>query len=71
MELPTAVLVHNALLGIKGAKGTLLSVSAHGYYEINLKFGDGTHRVLLPIGATVVIASEPEEVGDEPIELER
>ncbi len=71
MELPTQVLVHNQILGVKGAKGTLLSVSPHGYYEVNLKFGDSQHRVLLPVSSTVVIASEAEETGGEPIELER
>ncbi|MDH3744467.1 MAG: hypothetical protein OES47_05115 [Acidobacteriota bacterium] len=71
MELPTQVLIHNQILGVKGAKGALLSVSGHGYYEVNLRFGEGFHRVLLPIGGTVVIASEAEEAGDESIELER
>ena len=61
MELPTEVLIHSELLGMKGAKATLLQVSAHGYYEANVRFGDLTHRVLLPIGGTVVIAQEAEE----------
>ena len=71
MELPAQVLIHNQILGVKGTRGTLLSVSPQGYYEVNLKFGESTHRVLLPIAGTVVIASEVEETGDEPIELER
>lgn len=71
MELPAQILVHNETLGVKGAKGTLLSVSAHGYYEVNLRFGESTHRVLLPVAGTVVISSEVEEVGGEPLELER
>lgn len=71
MELPTAVLIHNETLGIKGSRGDLLNISPQGYYEVNLKFGEKTHRVLLPIGETVVIGQEPEVADAERIEVER
>ena len=61
METPTEVLVHCDLMGLKGARGRLLQVSPHGYYEINLHFGDNQHRTLLPVGRTVLIASDAEE----------
>jgi hypothetical protein len=61
VELPTEVLVHNELVGMKGTRGTLLQVDPHGYYEVNVRFGERTHRVLLPVAATVIIAQEPEE----------
>lgn len=61
MELPTEVLIHNEVLGIKGGKGTLLQVS-DGYYEVNCQFGDRLHRTLFPIAGTVVIQREPEPV---------
>ena len=61
METPTYVLVHCEMLGVKGTKGRLLQISPNGYYEINLPFGDWTHRTLLPVGQTVLIAAEPEE----------
>lgn len=61
METPAEVLVHCELMGLKGAKGRLLSSSPHGYYEINLHFGDKLHRTLLPIARTVLIASDAEE----------
>ncbi|MEM9293543.1 MAG: hypothetical protein AAGD01_17800 [Acidobacteriota bacterium] len=61
MELPAQVLVHNAIMGLKGAAGTLLRIDAHGYYELNLSFGDKLHRALLPIEETVVIHRRPEE----------
>ncbi|HLF57635.1 MAG TPA: hypothetical protein VI942_12380 [Thermoanaerobaculia bacterium] len=61
METPAEVLVHNDLLGIKGTKGRLLGVSASGYYEVNLQFGDRRHRTLLPVARTVIIASDAEE----------
>lgn len=71
MELPIGVLIHNEVLGIKGSRGDLLNISPHGYYEVNLKFGDKTHRVLLPIGLTVIIGQEPEVAETERIEVER
>lgn len=71
MELPVAVLIHNEVLGIKGSSGDLLAISPNGYYEVNLKFGDKAHRVLLPIGGTVIIAREPEVAAAERIEVER
>ena len=68
MELPAEVLVHNEILGVKGSKGRLLTIAREGYYELNLAFGDRTHRVLLPIERTVIIASQAEAefgVGEE------
>ena len=60
MELPAEVMVHNEQLGMKGTRGRLLQVSPDGYYELNVKFGERTHRVLLPVAATAVTAREPE-----------
>lgn len=71
MEQPTDILIHNALLGVKGARGTLLAISPHGYYEVNMKFGDRLHRVLLPIETTVVIAQEAEEEAAAQLQVER
>jgi hypothetical protein len=71
MELPAEVLIHNELIGVKGGHGVLLSISGHGYYEVNLKFGENVHRVLLPIATSVVINREPEEGGTETLEIER
>lgn len=62
MELPAEVMVHNELMGMKGTRARLLQVSADGYYELNVKFGERTHRVLLPVASTGVIAREPEAV---------
>lgn len=72
MELPAEVLIHNETVGMKGSKGTLLTISPQGYYEANVKFGDRLHRVLLPIARTVVIHQAPEEaVAAEELEIER
>lgn len=72
MELPAEVLIHNETVGMKGTKGTLLTVSPQGYYEANVHFGDRLHRVLLPIARTVLIHQTPEEaVMAGEIEIER
>jgi hypothetical protein len=71
MELPAEILIHNALLGMKGAHGTLLHMSELGYYEVNCLFGEKTHRILLPISETAIILREPEEASPESIEIER
>lgn len=71
MELPIGVLIHNELLGVKGSRGNLLNISPHGYYEVNLEFGEKTHRVLLPIDNTVIISQEAEVAAAERIEVER
>ena len=61
MDLPAEVQIHNPILGLKGGKGTLVAVSAHGFYEVNLVFGGNSHRVLLPIPETVIIFRQPEQ----------
>jgi hypothetical protein len=71
MELPAEVMVHNEILGIKGAKGRLLTVAREGYYELNLTFGERSHRVLLPIERTVIIAAQPEAEFGAGEEIER
>lgn len=71
MELPAEILIHNALLGMKGAKGTLLHMSELGFYEVNCHFGENVHRILLPISGTAIILREPEESMPESLEIER
>lgn len=71
MELPTDVLIHNELLGIKGGKGTLLQVSSDGFYEVNCAFGERLHRTLFPIQGTVLIQRQPEELTSVDQEIER
>lgn len=70
MELPSDILIHNDLLGMKGTRGRLLQI-AEGYYEVVYRFGGQIHRVLLPIGQTAIIRSEPEPESGETIEIER
>jgi hypothetical protein len=71
MELPANVLIHNPILGLKGASGVLLEIRQEGYFEANCQFGEKVHRVLLPIDGTVLIARDQEDAGVERIEVER
>jgi hypothetical protein len=49
----------------------LIRIVEGSYYEVNLRFGERLHRVLLPIERTIIINKEPElEVGDQ-AEIER
>ncbi|MEM6702654.1 MAG: hypothetical protein AAF690_08130, partial [Acidobacteriota bacterium] len=58
-------------LNLKGTRADLIRISDEGYYEMNVPFGEKTHRVLLPIQETVVIQLEPEETGELDFEIER
>ena len=71
MEPPVEVLIHNELLGLKGREGTLLGINPNGYYEVTTIFGDRLHRLLLPIGATVLIVKEEEESWSGGLDIER
>ncbi len=71
MELPAEVLIHNEVLGVKGARGILLQVNTDGYYEMNLTFGERVHSTLLQIEGTVVISQQPEETTRQTLEIER
>ena len=61
MDVPAEVLVHNAQLGMKGNRATLLRIADERYYELNAHFGEQLHRLLLPIAGTALILSSPEE----------
>jgi hypothetical protein len=72
MELPNDVVVHNEQLGLKGVPAVLLEISSNGYYELNVRVGENTHRVLLPIASTRITAQAAEvAVGGVAVEVER
>lgn len=60
MDLPAEVQIYNELLSIKGGKGTLVSVSEHGFYEVICQFSGRRHRVMLPLQNTVLVFRQPE-----------
>ena len=71
MELPAEVVIHNTQLGMKGGHGRLLKICPEGYYEVNIALGDNSHRALLPVADTVLIAKAPEEAASSVMEVER
>lgn len=70
MELGKEILIHNELMGLKGGKGSLVQVG-DGYYEVNITFGSNIHRVMLPIGSTVIISRDAEPTVSADFEIER
>jgi hypothetical protein len=71
MDIPMKVWVTCPLAELKQIPGTLIAVSPHGYYELNVIFGANTHAVLLPIEATMLMAKEPVLTPLPGFELER
>ena len=71
MELPAEVQVSNEQLGIKNGKGTLVAISAHGFYELRMSFNQRLHKVLVPIQDTGIIFRQPEPEFEADLEIER
>ena len=71
MDLPADVQIHNDIMGLKGVKGTLIMVNPHGFFEVNLNFGQNIHRVLLPVDRTAIVFMEPQPVFEADVEIER
>ena len=71
MEIPAKVSVFNRTLEVKGKPGTLVALSAEGYYEIIMEVQQRNHTVLFPVAETVVIFNEavPNTAAD--FEIER
>jgi len=70
IEREAAIKVYNETLGAKGARGKLVRVSEHGYYEVLIDSAGRFFTALLPIAGTVILAAEPEEAVTA-IEVER
>lgn len=61
IEREAAIKVYNETLGAKGARGKLVRVSEHGYYEVLIESAGRFFTALLPVAGTVILAAEPEE----------
>ncbi len=61
IEREAVIKIYNETLGAKGAKGRLIRVASEGFYEVTLEIGGKNYTSLLPVGSTVILASEPEE----------
>lgn len=71
MEIPAKVSIFNRTLEIKGKAGTLIAITAEGYYEVVLEVQTRNHTVLFPIAETVLIFNDAlPEVGPQ-FEVER
>ena len=71
MEIPSKVSVFNKTLEVKGKVGTLIAVTADGYYEVNLEVNQKNHAILFPIAETVIIFNEALAELDPDFEIER
>jgi hypothetical protein len=59
MDVPLKVYVTCPMAELKQVPGTLIAVSPHGFYEVNVAFGANTHLMVVPINATTLTAQEP------------
>lgn len=59
MDIPIKVWVTCPLAELKQIPGTLIAVSPHGFYEVNVAYGSNTHAMLLPVESTVITSAEP------------
>lgn len=59
MDIPLKVYVTCPMADLKQVPGVLISVSPHGFYEVNLTYGSNTHLILVPVVGTVLTAQEP------------
>jgi hypothetical protein len=54
-------LLGNLLGGTKTVSGRLVRVAAEGFYEVMITLQGGSYTTLLPIAATAIIATRPEQ----------
>ncbi len=59
MDVPMKVYVTCPMADLKQVPGTLIAVSPHGFYEVNVAFGANTHLIVVPVDATTLTAQEP------------
>ncbi len=59
MDIPMKVYVTCPMADMKQVPGTLIAVSAQGFFEVHVAYGANTHTVLLPVEGTVLVATEP------------
>lgn len=59
MDVPLKVYVTCPMAELKQVPGTLIAVSPHGFYEVNVAFGANTHLIVVPVDGTTLTAQEP------------
>jgi hypothetical protein len=71
MEIPGTVSVYCPLIDAKGTAATLVTISDHGYYQVEVQIKGRAHVMLLPIAHTALYFTEPEPTPEPEFEIER
>jgi hypothetical protein len=71
MEIPGKVSLYCPLIDAKGTAATLVAVSPHGYYQLEVLVKGKKHTMFVPVAHAAVYFAEPEPEGLEELELER
>ena len=72
MDIPAKVSFYCPLVDAKGTPAKLVSISDHGYYQVEVVIKGRFHTMLLPIGQTALMFSDPEpEIENGGMEIER
>jgi hypothetical protein len=71
MDIPGKVSVYCSLIDAKGTAATLVSISPHGYYQVEVQIKGRSHVMFLPIANSALYFSEPEAIPEPEFEIER
>lgn len=71
MEIPGPVSLYCPLVDAKGTAATLVAVSPHGYYQLEVAIKGHRHTMFVPVAQAAVYFTEPEVEPDEDLEIER
>lgn len=71
MDIPGKVSVYCPLIDAKGTAATLVSISANGYYQVEVQIKGRSHVMFLPIANSALYFSEPEAIPEPEFEIER
>jgi hypothetical protein len=71
MEIPGKVSVYCPLIDAKGTAATLVSISDHGYYQLEVQIKGRTHVMFVPVAHAALYFSDPEPIPEPEFEIER
>jgi hypothetical protein len=71
MEIPGKVSVYCPLIDAKGTAATLLAITEHGYYHLEVEIRGRRHVMFLPVAHTAMYFAEPEPAVEEGFDIER
>ncbi len=70
MEIPGKVSLYCPLVDAKGTPATLVAVSPHGYYHLEVQIKGRRHTMFVPVQGAAVYFTEPEPERDASFEIE-